>query len=119
MFGPFDAVPLLFAQAAAQQPSPFSTLIPLLPIPILFYLLMYRPQQQQERRRKDMIRALKPNDKVLTAAGIYGTVQSVDPANDRIVLRVDGDGRVKIPFTMSSVVRLLEPSDKPETARDV
>ena len=119
MFGPFDAVPLLFAQAAAQQPSPFSTLIPLLPIPILFYLLMYRPQQQQERRRKEMIKALKPNDKVLTMAGIYGTVHSVDPANDRIVLRIDGDGRVKIPFTMSSVVRVVELSDKPHAVREV
>jgi len=112
MFGPFDAVPLLFAQAAAQGPSPLSTLIPLLPIPILFYLLMYRPQQQQERKRKDMIKALKKNDRVLTMAGIYGTVLSVDPANDRMVLRVDDDGRVKIPFTMSSVVRLVDGSGK-------
>ena len=43
-----------------------------------------------------MIEALKKNDKVLTAGGIYGTVVSVDPARDRVVLRVDDDKGVKL-----------------------
>lgn len=115
MFGPFAAMPLLFAQAAANpNPNPLVTFLPFLPILLFGYLLLIRPQQQQERKRKEMIKALKRNDKVLTMAGIYGTVLSVDAANDRVVLRVDEDGRVKIPFTMSSVVRLVETADKPE-----
>ena len=107
----FAAVPLLFAQAAQQQTGLLNLLLPLLPILPLFYLLIIRPQQQQEKKRKEMIRALKRNDKVLTMAGIYGTVQSVDADNDRVVLKVDEDGRVKIPFTMSSVVRVVESAD--------
>lgn len=114
MPGPFAAIPLLFAQAAAPQGSNsiLVQLLPFLPIFLFGYLLLIRPQQQQERKRKEMIKALKRNDKVLTAAGIYGTVLSVDLANDRVMLRVDDEGRVKIPFTMSSIVRLLERSDK-------
>ena len=53
--------------------------MPFLGIPVMFYLIMVRPQQQQERKRREMIDALKKNDKVLTAGGIYGTVISVDP----------------------------------------
>ena len=33
-----------------------------------------------------MLEALKKNDKVVTTGGIYGTVTSVNPASDRVVL---------------------------------
>ena len=47
---------------------------------------MIRPQQQQDQKRQEMIDALKKNDKVITTAGIYGTVVSVDADHDRVVL---------------------------------
>ena len=40
-----------------------------------------------------MIDAMKKNDKVVTTGGIYGTVISVDPTADRVVLRIDDEGR--------------------------
>ncbi len=40
---------------------------------------------------------------------------SVDQASDRVVLRVDDDGRIKIPFTMASIVRVLEVSPSKAT----
>ena len=55
-----------------------------------------------------MIDALKKNDKVLTTAGIYGTVVSVDAEHDRVVLRVDDDRGVKVAFTKASIVRVLD-----------
>src|ERR1700722_17970565 len=105
MIGFLAEIPLLFAQDAASG-SIWSLLLPLAPIPFLYYFLVFMPQQQQEKKRRAMIDGLKKNDKVLTNGGIYGTVISVDPANDRVVLRVD-DG-VKITFTKSSVARVLE-----------
>src|SRR5690349_2835488 len=97
----FAALPLLFAEnaPAAANPSPLSTLLPLLPIPILFYFLMIRPKQIEDRKRQDMIKALKKNDKVVTTAGIYGTVVSTDTDHDRVVLRVDDDRGVKLTFS--------------------
>ena len=63
-----------------------------------------------------MIDALKKNDKVLTAGGIYGTVVSVDPAGDKLVLRIDDDKGVKLTMSRSSVVRVLEASsEKPRS----
>ena len=41
--------------------------------------MIWLPQQQQEKKRRAMIDALKKNDKVVTAGGIFGTVVSVDP----------------------------------------
>ncbi len=112
MFGPLDAFAYLVAQAApaAGKDPGLIQYLPLLPIPFIFYFLLLRPQQQQDKKRRQMIAAIKKNDKVLTAGGIYGTITSVDPANDRVVLRVDDEGRVKIPFTMASIVRVLEVS---------
>ena len=79
MLGLLVSIPLLFAQeprAGRAEPAPaagsnngLGSLLPFLGIPIIFYLIMVRPQQQQERKRREMIDALKKNDKVLTAGG--------------------------------------------------
>jgi preprotein translocase subunit YajC len=80
----------------------------------LFYFLIWRPQRQQDQKRRAMIDALKKNDKVVTNGGIYGTVTSVDPASDRVVLRIDDEKGVKVAITRSSVSRVIEPEpEKP------
>lgn len=124
MTGLFETFVPLLAQAAKapaaaaagdggfmQSIGPF---LPFLPAVFLFYFMILRPQQQQEKKRRAMIDNLKKNDQVLTAAGIYGTVMSVDGKEDKIVLRV-GDG-VKLTFSKSSITRVVELSpEKKET----
>jgi preprotein translocase subunit YajC len=100
---------LLFGQDGGNS-NFLSMFVYLLPIPILFYWLIIRPQQQQEKSRRSMIDALKKNDKVLTSGGIYGTVVSVDSNADRVVLRVDDERGLRLTFTKSSVARVLEAS---------
>ena len=58
-----------------------------------------------------MIEAMKKNDRVLTSAGIFGTVVSVD-GGDRIVLRVDDERNVRLTFSKASIVRVIDPSEK-------
>jgi preprotein translocase subunit YajC len=114
MPGLLSTVFLLFAQAAPvaakAEPSPYLQVAPFLAVPFIFYFLLIRPQQQQEKKRKELITALKKNDKVLTAAGIYGTVISVDDKGDKVQLRLDDDGKVKITFTRASIVRVFSDS---------
>ncbi len=119
MFGSLAAFPFLLAQAVAPAeaaPSAsgqFMQMIPFLAVIPIFYFLLIRPQQQQDRKRRDMIGQLKKNDKVLTAAGMYGTVVSIDADADRVVLRIDEDGKVKVAFARSGIVRVLtEPVEK-------
>jgi len=123
MFGQFAALFSLFAQAAppaGKQPevNPFFQFLPYLPIPIILYFMLIRPQQVQERQRRELIQKLKKNDKVLTSSGMYGTVISVDDQGDRVVLRLDDDGKVKITFSRASIVRVLgEPAEKAAEAK--
>jgi len=111
MSGLFECIPLMFAQDAGG--SGIWNIVLLAPVPILFYLMIIQPQQQERKRQRTMLESLKKNDKVLTSAGIYGTVMSVDGNSDRIVVRVDDERGVKMAFTKASVVRVLESSDKP------
>lgn len=97
--------------------NPLISLIPFLPAILLLYLMIIRPQQVQERQRKKMIEALKRNDRVLTAAGIFGTVLTIDPKGDRITLRVDDEKGIKMTFSKSSIVRVEKSAEvEPEKA---
>ena len=116
----FAEIALLFAEnaPAAGASSPMSTLIPLLPIPILFYFLMIRPKQLEDRKRLAMIAALKKNDRVVTLSGIYGTVVAVDSEQDRVVLRVDDERGVKIAFSKASVVKVVDASTEKDKDKE-
>jgi preprotein translocase subunit YajC len=104
-------IPIVFAQDA-NSGSFWSTFVMLAPIPVLFYLLFIRPQQQTENKRRSMMDTLKKNDKVLTTGGMYATVVSIDAVHDKVVLRVDDERGVKLQFTRASVARILDSSSE-------
>ena len=52
--------------------------------------------RRQEQRRKAMVSDLKKNDKVLTTAGIYGTVVAVSDTEDEVTVKVDENVRLKM-----------------------
>ena len=85
------------------------------PIPLIIYFMFIRPHQQPAQTRRSMIDTLKKNDKVLTTGGMYATVVSVDPGQDKVVLRVDDDRGVKLAFTRASVARVLDASSEKTT----
>lgn len=122
MPGPFDAasLPPLLAQAAGAGANPNQALWTYAPMVVViglwFYVLLIRPQQKQEQQRRSMIDALKKNDRVLTSAGIYGTVHSVDGTEDRVVLKIDDDKGVKVAFSKASIVRVLDGPGSKEKA---
>jgi preprotein translocase subunit YajC len=80
-------------------------------IPLLLYFVVLRPGQQQERKRRELLGAIKKNDKVVTSSGIFGTIVSVD--NDRVVLRVDDDRGVKLTLRKAVITEVVDSaSDK-------
>jgi preprotein translocase subunit YajC len=111
--------PFVFAEnapAAGGNPNILTNLLPLIAIPFLFYLIIMRPKKLEDRKRQAMINALKKNDKVLTLAGIYGTVVSVDNDQDRVVLRVDDN--VKIAFSKTSVLKVIDVASDKEKEKE-
>ena len=55
-----------------------STLIMFGAIILIMYFLMIRPQQKRQKEHKAMLESIKKGDKVITNAGMHGTVTDVD-----------------------------------------
>lgn len=57
--------------------SPYFSIIMLVGMFVVFYFLLIRPQQKQQKERMNQIKALKEGDKILTQGGVIGKVVSV------------------------------------------
>ena len=71
------------------------------------YLLLIRPQRQQQRRHAELLAGLKPGDEIITAGGIYGDVVEVEP--DRVTLEIAED--VHIEVARRAVASIVPPED--------
>lgn len=63
--------------AAPQEGSAWGTFMTFGLVIVIFYFLLIRPQQKQQKELKARQEALKAGDKVVTAGGIYGIVREV------------------------------------------
>ncbi len=52
--------------------------VPLILLFVIFYFLLIRPQQKQQKARKEMLSALKKGDRVVTIGGIHGVIKEID-----------------------------------------
>ncbi len=77
-------------------------LLPIILMIPIFYFFFIRPQQQEKKKKKTMLENLKNGDKVLTQAGMFGVVTSVNDGN--VTLKV-ADG-VKIDFSKQAITEL-------------
>ncbi len=88
-------------------------LLPFILIFAILYLLVIRPQQKKQRQaqteRTNMLKALKPGDKVVTSGGIYGTIVAVREKDDTIQLRIAQS--VSVEAERTAIAR-LQVSDK-------
>src|ERR1700761_6461304 len=81
--------------------SPFGMLVPMVLIFVVMYFLMIRPQSQRAKQQKKLLESLKSGDKVVTAAGIVGTVITV---KDNTVSLRSADAKFEV--TKSSVTEI-------------
>ncbi len=79
--------------------------IALIVIGVLFYMVVWRPEQRKQRSARDQLSALKKNDRVVTIGGIYGVVANIHRDADKITLKVDDN--TKIDFALSAISRVL------------
>ena len=52
-----------------------SIFAPIIIMVVIFYFLLWRPQKKQQKRRQEMLDSLKPGVKIVTAGGVYGTIE--------------------------------------------
>jgi len=73
----------ILAQAGATGGQPgFGSMLPTLlmfgAVILVMYFLMIRPQQKRQKEHQKMLEGLKKGDKVVTSAGIHGTITDSD-----------------------------------------
>jgi preprotein translocase subunit YajC len=57
---------------------------------VFFYLFLLRPQQKKAKQHQQLLNALKKDDKVIAAGGIFATVVNVKDNNSVEVKIADG-----------------------------
>ena len=65
------------ADGTAQQGSGWSFWVMMIPIFVVFYFFMIRPQQKKQKELQKQRDALTKGNKVITAGGIYGIIKEV------------------------------------------
>jgi preprotein translocase subunit YajC len=78
----------------------------------IFYFLLIMPQQRRQKKWAEMLKQIKPGDKVVTSGGLTGVIMSAK--DDIIVLRVPPDN-LKLEVARSSVVTLTTAEEKPKS----
>lgn len=86
------------ASTAAKQPSAFTSLIPLVAIMAVFYFFIIRPQQKKIKEHQNLVKALKKGDKVVTAGGIFGSINKV----------IENEGIVHVEIADNVVIKIRQ-----------
>lgn len=73
---------------------------------VLFYVLLIIPQQRRFKEHRQMIDAMKKGDKVLTAGGLIGVVDSVNTEKGEVV--VDLGNGVKVTALRATIQTRIE-----------
>ena len=84
-------------------PSPLAGFLPIILIFGIFYFLLIRPQQKQQKQHREMTSNLSKNDEVVTNGGIHGTVVNID--EQTVTPRVDDNTRIKFQRNVISFVK--------------
>lgn len=110
------AVPSAAAPAGkpgpAQSPPPeWFQFLPFIVMAFLFYMLLLRPQQKEQARRRELLNQLKKNDRVVTTGGVIGTITDLSADNRFVTLKVDDSTRIR--FLRSAIHGPLDDKSEP------
>ena len=75
----------------------------------LMYFLMIRPQRRRQKEQQGLIDQLQKGDRVVTAGGIHGQIESL--REDSVVLKVESGATMRIAKS-SIVYKQGEPEPK-------
>ncbi|MBI1355418.1 MAG: preprotein translocase subunit YajC [Acidobacteria bacterium] len=93
---------LLLLQAGGMTSNP---LIPVILMVVVFYLVLFLPMRNRQRKHDEMLKNLKSGDKVVTNGGLIGVITGL--SDKSVTLRVRPDN-IKLEFARSSVNGLAE-----------
>ncbi len=111
---PLLTLPAL-AQAAPAPAGPdiMMQILFFLPLILIFYFLLIRPQQQRAKKHAEMVANIKRGDTVVTSGGLIGKVNKVNDAE----LSVDLADNVRVRIVKAMVLEVRSKAD-PVPAND-
>lgn len=101
-----------FAQGVGGAGDMLTSLAPILILIVIFWLLIFRPQQKRMKAHQAMLAAVRRGDTVVTTGGIVGKVTKVVEGED-LEVEISTGTKVKVVPSMISDVR-----SKPEPVND-
>lgn len=101
------------APAAAPANSLVMQLVMFLPLILIFYFLLIRPQQQRAKKHTEMVSNIKRGDTVVTSGGLIGKVNKVNETE----LSVDLAENVRVRVIKSMVIEVRNKAE-PVPAND-
>jgi len=63
---------------------------------VVLYFFMIRPQASKQKKQKNFLNNLQKGDKVVTIAGIHGTIRNINDDNTTLQLEVSPGSYLKI-----------------------
>lgn len=78
----------------------------------IIYFIIIRPNNKQQKARRNMLDSLKVKDKVITIGGIHGTVTKIN--EDTVIVKVAPN--VELEFLRSAIQTIENRDYKEETA---
>jgi preprotein translocase subunit YajC len=101
IFGALSAA--MMPAQPGQTGSNYMPLIMMAMVFAIFYFLLIMPQRKKQKKHLEMINELKPGDRIITTAGIFGTVMGVQ--KNLIELRIASSTNIKITKSAVGVIR--------------
>ena len=97
------------------QGSIWALLIPMLFIFLVFQFMFGGQRRREERRKGEMVKSLKKNDRIVTIGGIIGSVVSATPDGKEVTIKVDDNTRIKL--LGSAVQSVLNDESEDESSK--
>ena len=84
------------AADAAPQGGGFEMLIMLGMFAVIFYFMIYRPQNKRVKEHKSLMASMSKGDEVLTSGGLIGRITKIADDNDYLAIALNDNNEVVI-----------------------
>ncbi|MHB1418163.1 MAG: preprotein translocase subunit YajC [Bacillota bacterium] len=74
---------------------------------VILYFLMIRPQQNQQKKRQEMLGQMQLNDRIITVGGLHGKITKMK--DESVMLRIAD--KVEVEMQKSAISQVLGKGD--------
>ena len=60
----------------------------------VFYFLFIRPQRKRQKEHDELVQELQKGDRVITAGGIYGVIESI--SDESVVMKIESGVTIRV-----------------------